>query len=291
MGRSRLSRWRSIAFPLLLSAAGCGRSTSPAASPPAVVASAVPTKNGVPLTAEQLRERDAFIQRAQAKKQARARGAEADRQKQAQLRAFQAQMKDWQWRRSRGENVPPPFPMTPVSQRPSAEDATVSAPRSNPFTASPELQASIAPSSATAPFVGGIGFTRSYLERFFSQPELGGFSFEYARPANGLLRTMGKLASEEASVELIGPTGNIQSVSIMVGLPNDDDGIVLRNFTRMHALLGLVLPGWSERQGWLNANVPIIARNGQPIETRVGPHRVSLVGGAPLPILVLTVED
>jgi hypothetical protein len=104
-------------------------------------------------------------------------------------------------------------------------------------------------------------------------------------------RTAGDLATNEAAVELIGPSENLHSASVMVAMPNDDDGIVRRNYGRMHSLLRLVVPEWANGPAWLNESVPAILRNGQERETYAGARRVSLTGGGPLPLLVLTVAE
>lgn len=83
--------------------AGCSGSLP---EPAPVPAPTVPMKNGVPLTATQIREQQEYIERAR-RKQA-ARKAEAARQ--SQLRIMQESFADLEWRRQRAEQGRPVDP-------------------------------------------------------------------------------------------------------------------------------------------------------------------------------------
>lgn len=264
---------------------------------PAVPTAAAPvlptrTKNGKPLTPEQLQEVEAYVQRAAAKRRARAAEAAAEQQKQAQLRIFQAQMRDWEWRRSRGDSrAPLPWTAAPAP-------AVAASARRNPFASTPDVDRTLAepaaaPAQASAPALpvsGGLGLTRSAVQSFFAQPEAGGFAFSYSTPVRGMPRTHGDAGNDEVALELIGPSEALQHVAVMVAMPDDDEGMVRRSYQHMFNLLRVTTPDWAEGPNWINASVPRIRRDGNQIETFTGRVRASLVGGGPLPILVLSFE-
>lgn len=96
-----------VAIPLL---SGCGK---PATPPSHAFTPSVPMKNGQPLTLEQLREQQAYITRAKAKKLARQQEA----QRRAQTRMLQAQARalDFQQRQAaRLRRSAPPAPFVPA---------------------------------------------------------------------------------------------------------------------------------------------------------------------------------
>lgn len=265
------------------------RPAAPAAAPPVLPTR---TKNGKPLTPVQLREVEAYLQRAAAKKRARAAEAAAEQQKQAQLRTFQAQMRDWQWRRSRGDSRSPlPWAAAPAP-------AVAASARRNPFAPTPEMGRTLsepasAPAQASVPSLavsGGLGLTRSTVQTFFAQPDAGGFTFSYSTPVRGLPRTHGDPGNDEVALEFIGPSEALQHVAVMVAMPDDDERMVRRSYQHMFNLLRVAAPDWAEGPNWINASVPRIRRDGNQIETFTGRVRASLVGGGPLPVLVLSFE-
>jgi hypothetical protein len=75
---------------------------------------------------------------------------------------------------------------------------------------------------------------------------------EETTDVKGKARRMGKTADSLAFIELIGDPRNLHSVSVMIGIPSDDQATIARNIVICLAVIKNTLPNWPEGTDWFN---------------------------------------
>jgi hypothetical protein len=112
-----------------------------------------------------------------------------------------------------------------------------------------------APPSVAASILQGVGINRADIQQLYESPSLG-FVFEESTPVDGQPRAMGKSSDGLTCVEMIGPSSDLASVSLMVGVPNDAPRS--RHETNAVLILSLLkqaCPSWSDSSNWLSQNI------------------------------------
>ena len=145
-----------------------------------------------------------------------------------------------------------------------------------------------APTVTPIPRQVGLGVSRTEIQRLFGSAELG-FVFENSPLADGTPRLLGTSPNGLTLLELQGPSHNLMTASMLVGLPNDSPEAVLFGATYMLGLIANVLPGWAGGPDWLSNNMERVARGTEASTTR-GDATVTLTLLNELGMLSLVIE-
>lgn len=177
--------------------------------------------------------------------------------------------------------TPTPEPTTMPESTATPEPTTVSEPQQDEQMPTPTV---ISQPQA------GIGVSRAEIQSVFESSEIG-FVFEVASDVNGQPRVMGSSENGLATLELIGPSEELVSASIMIGLPNDDQEALLLNNLYAAGLLNLVAPDWEGGVDWYTNNIVNVATTDQTeISTTYEGLEVSLQGLQELGIILLAIK-
>lgn len=104
----------------------------------------------------------------------------------------------------------------------------------------------------------GIGVsydqTMAYLSNFFT-------TMSQDVTLKGQARHMGRTDDGLAMLEVLGPTDNIQSATLMVAIPKDNTVAVVRNGALLLRLLKNTVPEWEGSADWANSTLGHITRS------------------------------
>ncbi len=128
--------------------------------------------------------------------------------------------------------------------------------------------APVTPPQAEPMVVTGLGLTRTKAMGHFEKV---GFTFENA-PLINRERWMGR--SNAALVDVIGPARNVEKITILAAMVNDD-AANLKQFEILATVLVLAFPGWKERGQWLVNSIKDsggrTSRDGRDVEVTLMP--------------------
>lgn len=134
----------------------------------------------------------------------------------------------------------------------------------------------------------GLGISRSDVLAVYTQPEVG-FTFEESTEVGGQPRTMGTSPSGTAVIELIGPSNDLMQISVMAGIPSDNDMMLLENAFFLLGMLNVAVPEWDGGVDWVTNNIEATA-GGDPATTTYGNRAITLSALPELGFIILTIK-
>ena len=135
----------------------------------------------------------------------------------------------------------------------------------------------------------GIGRTQrqilANLEEYF--PRL-----EQSTLVDGRPRRMGQTSDGLAHVEIIGDPQDVDTASVMIGIPNNAPPMVIRNFAICLILIKNALPNWSGGVDWFTSAFERITDSADKTseKTRVGNATVNMVFFKEFGMCTLTIK-
>ncbi len=103
-------------------------------------------------------------------------------------------------------------------------------------------------------------------------------SFETNKLADGRPRKMSQAADNLSSFELIGNPDSPDSVTLLIGLPNDAPDVVIRHSAMVLRFIMNALPDWSGATDWVSSSLDTLNRrmDGKPISKVIGNAEISI---------------
>jgi len=149
----------------------------------------------------------------------------------------------------------------PPSTTASPQPVVVASPATTAAPPSPSVAPSPTPQVVRSP---GIGVSRTAIQSIFEQSEIG-FTFESSSSVASQPRVMGTSRNRLATIELIGPSSELVSASILIGIPNDDTQARNLNVAYTLGFIKHAAPEWIDGPTWFNDQIVAMA-NGASTE-------------------------
>jgi len=118
----------------------------------------------------------------------------------------------------------------------------------------------VSPSPSPQVRTPGIGISRTAVQSVFEHPEIG-FNFQPSSNVRGQPRIMGTSRNGLAAIELIGPSSELVSASIMVGIPNDNAQAINQNVVYTLGFIKHTAPDWSNGSDWFTSQITALANS------------------------------
>lgn len=136
--------------------------------------------------------------------------------------------------------------------------------------------------------IAGIGVSRASIQSVFADPDIG-FKFESSSNVDGQPRVMGTSRNGLAILELIGPSEDLAQATIIIAVPNDDEGVLVENVIYLAGLLKVAVPGWENSEDWLYDSITILADTGK-VTTTYEDVIITLEGTKEIGLVTLIIE-
>ncbi|HEX4959603.1 MAG TPA: hypothetical protein VF173_02095 [Thermoanaerobaculia bacterium] len=144
------------------------------------------------------------------------------------------------------------------------------------------LLAGMAPNELSA----GTGLSYSQMTQYLSSY----FSLEKSTPVNGQPRYMGATGDKLAMLELIGDKNDLTEATLIIGLPNDSQSVLVRNSAMFMRFIKNAAPSWEGSGDWAVAALKKATTTEVPVSTVRGTRRITVSLQKPLAMVLVTVK-
>lgn len=130
------------------------------------------------------------------------------------------------------------------------------------------------------------GLSYSQMTRYLSSY----FALEESTPVNGQPRYMGATGDKLAMLELIGDKNDLTEATLIIGLPNDSQAILIRNSAMFMRFIKNATPNWAGSSDWVVAALKKATATENPVSTVRGTRRITVTFQKPLGMVLVTVK-
>jgi hypothetical protein len=116
------------------------------------------------------------------------------------------------------------------------------------------------------------------------------FALERSTPVNGQPRYMGATADKMALLELIGDHNDLAQATLIIGLPNNAQAILVRNSAMLMRFVKNAAPNWAGSSDWTTTALKKAIATGNPVSAVRGARRISVSFQKPLGMVLVTVK-
>jgi hypothetical protein len=142
----------------------------------------------------------------------------------------------------------------------------------------------VAPNELSAATNTGLSYSQmtQYLSSYFA--------LEESTPVKGQPRYMGATADKLAVLELIGNKNDLTEATLIIGLPNDSQAVLVRNSAMFMRFIDNAAPNWAGGADWAVAALKKATATENPVSTVRGYRRITVSFQKPLGMVLVTVK-
>jgi hypothetical protein len=116
------------------------------------------------------------------------------------------------------------------------------------------------------------------------------FALEKSTPVNGQPRYMGATGDKLAMLELIGDKNDLTEATLIIGLPNDSQAVLVRNSAMFMRFVNNAAPNWAGSGDWAVAALKKVTATENPVSIVRGARRITVSFQKPLGMVLVTVK-
>lgn len=132
----------------------------------------------------------------------------------------------------------------------------------------------------------GTGLSYSQMTEYLSSY----FTLERSTPVHGETRYMGTTSDKLAALELIGDRNDLTEATLIIGLPNDSQTVLIQNSGLFMRFVQNAAPTWAGSNKWAVAALKKATATEHPVSVVRGSKRITVTFQKPLGMVLVTVK-
>lgn len=132
----------------------------------------------------------------------------------------------------------------------------------------------------------GVSYNQmmNYLSNFFTM--------EKSTPVKGEDRYMSTTSNKLATLEIIGKKDDISETSLLIGIPSDDNSVIIENSAILLRFLKNAVPEWEDSSDWATTSMEKIAASSNDKEEKIyGDKKINMSVMRELGMMIVTVKN